>query len=335
MNKPRDEIRAIWCRQLSGQPIDETERELMRDALDENPDLLLELSDDAKSHALLLSLDDVMQTENTFVQTVMQKTIAVQDANAALTNSIPLLTTIREAPAETSGQKSRGLPVLVNCRPSSAGRARNLQRSHKWLAFLLTLVVFFSAGLIFWFGGHRQSKIADTGPLPRERGYDETPEMPAEHYSPDTVRDDNLAATDKVNSGDMEVPEPPRMATINNSTAPVTTQDHSANSELPNMAEDTPPAVVSLTFVTLTKLEMPVWERDDTTGSRLSDEVIRLYGGGIELTFDDGAVVTLEGPVEFQPRSASLLELRRGKLSATVPKPAIGFTVQDTDLRSY
>jgi len=93
------------------------------------------------------------------------------------------------------------------------------------------------------------------------------------------------------------------------------------------MPQDTPPAVASQAFATLTRLTNPVWEREASVGSRLGDEVVRLFGGTIELTFDDGAVVTLEGPVEFQPRAAGLMDLRRGQLSANVPKPAIGFTV--------
>ncbi|MCA8999450.1 MAG: FecR domain-containing protein, partial [Planctomycetaceae bacterium] len=64
-----------------------------------------------------------------------------------------------------------------------------------------------------------------------------------------------------------------------------------------------------------------------TIGDRLGDEIVRLFAGSIELTFDQGAVVTVDGPVEFRPLSTGQLELRRGRLLASVPQKAIGFTV--------
>jgi hypothetical protein len=45
------------------------------------------------------------------------------------------------------------------------------------------------------------------------------------------------------------------------------------------------------------------------------------------LSFDDGAKVIVEGPIEFLPLTSGHLQLRRGRLMATVPKEAIGFTV--------
>ena len=64
MNDSRNEIRALWCQQLSGEPLTEQESELLRDALRGDRDLQQELSDDATSHSLLLSVKDVAQTED-------------------------------------------------------------------------------------------------------------------------------------------------------------------------------------------------------------------------------------------------------------------------------
>ncbi len=80
-------------------------------------------------------------------------------------------------------------------------------------------------------------------------------------------------------------------------------------------------------FVTLTNIDDPVWERKSMVGDRLGDEIVRLFAGSVELTFDKGAVVTVDGPVEFRPLSTGQLELRRGRLLASVPQEAIGFTV--------
>lgn len=63
------------------------------------------------------------------------------------------------------------------------------------------------------------------------------------------------------------------------------------------------------------------------------DELLRpgeltLSAGFAELTFDDGAVVVIGAPAVFDLKSDNMLFLRNGKLSAVVPKEAIGFTVQ-------
>lgn len=81
------------------------------------------------------------------------------------------------------------------------------------------------------------------------------------------------------------------------------------------------------TFVTLTKIEAPVWERSWAEGDRIGDVVVRLFGGRLELTFDDGAKVVVEAPSEFRPLTTGQLQLRRGRVTASVPEEAIGFTV--------
>jgi hypothetical protein len=52
-----------------------------------------------------------------------------------------------------------------------------------------------------------------------------------------------------------------------------------------------------------------------------------LQSGLIELLFDTNARVVIEGPAEFQIVSEQQIRLRSGKLYATVPQEAIGFTV--------
>ena len=73
------------------------------------------------------------------------------------------------------------------------------------------------------------------------------------------------------------------------------------------------------------------WETE-RWGTSLSDElqpgrVLNLNRGLMVLEFGDGALVTLEGPVQFEVESAERGFLYSGKMTAKVPKRARGFTV--------
>ncbi len=63
-------------------------------------------------------------------------------------------------------------------------------------------------------------------------------------------------------------------------------------------------------------------------GSRLgSGERLELLTGLVEITFNDGAVVVLEGPATFDVDSPARAALHEGRLAATVPERAHGFQV--------
>ena len=64
-------------------------------------------------------------------------------------------------------------------------------------------------------------------------------------------------------------------------------------------------------------------------GSRVTNRLwpIVLTSGYLKLTFDYGAEVILEGPAEFQIISAEQMRLLQGKLTAVVPREAVGFRV--------
>ncbi|HEX3598743.1 MAG TPA: FecR domain-containing protein [Lacipirellulaceae bacterium] len=63
-------------------------------------------------------------------------------------------------------------------------------------------------------------------------------------------------------------------------------------------------------------------------GSRLkTGQTLNLATGLIEVTFDDGAVVVLEGPATFDVESPSRAQLHDGRLAAVVPERARGFEV--------
>jgi hypothetical protein len=63
-------------------------------------------------------------------------------------------------------------------------------------------------------------------------------------------------------------------------------------------------------------------------GSRLaSGERLDLANGLVEITFNDGAVVVLEGPATFDVDSPGRAQLHEGRLTAVVPERAHGFQV--------
>jgi hypothetical protein len=63
-------------------------------------------------------------------------------------------------------------------------------------------------------------------------------------------------------------------------------------------------------------------------GSRLtSGERLDLANGLVEITFNDGAVVVLEGPANFDVDSPGRAQLHEGRLTAVVPERAHGFQV--------
>lgn len=64
-----------------------------------------------------------------------------------------------------------------------------------------------------------------------------------------------------------------------------------------------------------------------TSGALLSPGTVQLTSGTAELTFFSGARVTLQGPCKLQLKSDYRATLLQGKLTAQVPRQAIGFTI--------
>ena len=78
------------------------------------------------------------------------------------------------------------------------------------------------------------------------------------------------------------------------------------------------------------------WEgegREVGFGSRLaSGQRLKLATGLVEITFDDGAVVVLEGPATFDVQAPGRAQLHDGRLAAAVPERARGFEVETSRL---
>jgi hypothetical protein len=70
------------------------------------------------------------------------------------------------------------------------------------------------------------------------------------------------------------------------------------------------------------------WAEDtEPTGTMRAGTVLRINRGLAEIQFRSGARVVLEGPASLELLSANGARLLRGKLSAKVPEPAVGFEV--------
>ena len=68
-------------------------------------------------------------------------------------------------------------------------------------------------------------------------------------------------------------------------------------------------------------------------GARLSQGKLRLESGLAKLRFSSGAKVTLEGPAEYEIVDDDLTRLISGRLSAKIPRSAIGFKVDTPTAR--
>lgn len=78
----------------------------------------------------------------------------------------------------------------------------------------------------------------------------------------------------------------------------------------------------------LTHADDAKWKQEQQAADGQPDtKTLQVSTGLAELKFAQGAKVTLQGPAEFEVRSANQGFLRRGKLVALVPRQAIGFTV--------
>ncbi|MBI9018315.1 MAG: FecR domain-containing protein [Phycisphaerae bacterium] len=87
-----------------------------------------------------------------------------------------------------------------------------------------------------------------------------------------------------------------------------------------------PPSVV--TYAMITGQRDAVWQNNDLVqGDKLGKDNLFLKEGYVELTFDDGSNVVIEGPSTFSPMGYNELWLASGKASVVVDKNRNGFIV--------
>jgi hypothetical protein len=107
--------------------------------------------------------------------------------------------------------------------------------------------------------------------------------------------------------------------------------DRSQRGERHNRGMD----VAAEPFATLTRADDYHWEETSPieADNRRIGRRLQVHTGLAELRFADGAKVVIEGPAEFEVRSANGGFLRIGRLAAHVPPRAIGFEVETPTAR--
>lgn len=103
-----------------------------------------------------------------------------------------------------------------------------------------------------------------------------------------------------------------------------------------NSESDEPTAGESWVAV-LSRVVDVEWENGTAApseGDGLGIGTISLRSGLAQIEFFSGASIIVEGPAELHIESASLVECRSGKLRASVPEPAQGFTIVTPDYRA-
>jgi hypothetical protein len=76
----------------------------------------------------------------------------------------------------------------------------------------------------------------------------------------------------------------------------------------------------------LTKSLHAIWQEE--TPAELTSKPLYLESGIVELTMNDGVILTVLGPADFQLDSTGRVLLSEGRLNALVPAQATGFTVE-------
>jgi ferric-dicitrate binding protein FerR (iron transport regulator) len=101
------------------------------------------------------------------------------------------------------------------------------------------------------------------------------------------------------------------------------------------VTETTPEPVVNTNFVaTLTRGTSVVWDGESNgvdIGSAVPRRWLHLKSGAVQIEFNSGARMILEGPAALELISPEEARLNFGKLSARVPAPAHGFKVYTPD----
>lgn len=340
MNDPRTVALELWTRLISGERLDDGDLQMLIDLAQHDSSLQKEIEADATLHALLRSVADVPKTEDEFVKGVLERCDSLDNASQSAAErsrrekDIPPSSLTAHQVDEFSGTTAvngTSTSVAATRFRNGSSTSRKRRQSSAWTATGLTAALFACLGLIVWTqldrpsspSGRDPAETVVQGPAP------EQPVQPAlEPANPDEPASTNEASPRSpsiVSVPDNTTQPGPTAAELDEPTPAL--RSPMKPDEQPEALANRPDESSQNPFATLTKIQDPVWERQSAVGDRIGSETVRLFAGSVELTFDEGAVVTLEGPVEFRPSSTDKLELRRGRLLASVPRKAIGFTV--------
>ena len=170
MNEPRTAALTLWNRLISGETLNEVDRQRLADLLQQDSALRDEFQADATLNALLRFMTDVRQTDDQFVQAVLDQCSAMPPR--ALPN-----VEVNQIERQLGGLSDKTDPLhgVLESVPLNGARitvATNHRRKHEraysrrrqrstWTAFTLTAAIFACLSLFVWF-------LADT-PFPTAR----------------------------------------------------------------------------------------------------------------------------------------------------------------------
>jgi hypothetical protein len=331
MNEPRAAAFDLWSRLISGESLDEVERQRLADLLQQDPALRAEIEADATLNAMLRFMIDVRQTEDQFIQGVLDRCRAKPPHALPNTEAPPIESELASHSGDIKSAPLNGVEInidLHSLRTHRKAQSRRRQRSI-WTSFILAASVLVVLSLAAWSLLDTPIPTAKTNPPDgaMQGPIVKVPVTQVPEKAIKSVPDNNRKVPPRSMASSDQAPIPESMEIDRPNEPP---HSEVPPLKLPNrdeMIAHTPNADSQVQFVTLTSVKNPVWERKSVVGDRLGDEIVRLFAGSVELTFDDGAVVAVDGPIEFRPMSTGQLELRRGRLLASVPQQAIGFTV--------
>jgi hypothetical protein len=85
----------------------------------------------------------------------------------------------------------------------------------------------------------------------------------------------------------------------------------------------------NLRIASVENIEGIAWfdESQLARGAEISSGLVRVDSGAIDLRFDNGTLLLIEGPAELSIETGMLVSLKHGRLAARVPEEAYGFTV--------
>ncbi|MEO1618837.1 MAG: FecR family protein, partial [Planctomycetota bacterium] len=319
MSDPRRTALNLWNRLISGETLDEVDRQRLADLLQQDSALRDEIEADATLNALLRFMSDGEQTDDQFVQEVLDQCSAMPPIglpNAKVDSIERQVAGLSNKPGPHSSVLEpvplNGVQITVASKHQGRQKEAHSKRRRRSsrTAFTLAAAILACLSLAFWSLLDQSMPVARNHPTDRAvRGADKATAQPSSiaegNNVPDRQNDPIVPRNDRPHVEPLPL-EPSRQ-----NEAIAQRSDTESQQQ----------------FVTFTEIDDPVWERKSLVGDRLGNEIVRLFAGSVELTFDKGAVVTVDGPIEFRPLSTGQLELRRGRMLASVPQKAIGFTV--------
>ncbi len=348
----RENLNEYWTRFLDDESSPETDRWLEQ-AMNDDESLRELLLNDAGMDGMLTALARSDSGADAFVEEIISRLAeSADDVPVFPSPRISASTTVEPPPiitAEDTGLKPPPIPPPVSVRPTSPAQdapssitgsttSSRVGRRERWIlaACAAALLAIASVGVILLYSLNGSPPVADdrdpaapTDSASTERNLPETPKRPSNDANEmgdrpivapvpkvvDKPRDPSPELNDTRKPDDSP-------AIVETPSAPPTTNEQPV--QPPKIVEQ--PAPPPAPFGTIVSDTDAIW--DSQTPATLSGAPLRLQSGTVEIVMAGGASLTVRGPAVFGLVSANSIALNRGRVAATVPREAHGFTVK-------